>query len=177
MFEDIMTYNKKMKSREITKNEFSGDYYNNIYDTRQTVDNNNDFNLISSQYTDNNNCYNDPSYYYSPNINDNYINDMAFLHPKDTSGYTSMFPIYPNNDWSRLSYSPTYSNSSNSTISPKSQDSSQITPNYDSNVFITVDLHEVLFNRLQWYHITCKFENSSVCYHNFVYNNRLIYLF
>lgn len=164
MFDDLINFNKKAKTGEINKNEYSEEFYNDIYGIRQPVDNN-IFRIEPGQYVDNNG-YSDPSYnYFNPNLNgfnDHYINDMPYLNVKDSTGYSSLFTGYPN-DWSRLGYSPTYSNTSNSTLSPKSQDSNQPTLSYDSNVIMSVDLHETLFNRLQWYHITCKFENNSVC--------------
>lgn len=78
--------------------------------------------------------------------------DFPFIHPRDTKDFT---PFLLNNvpvDWLR-------SDENEIVLSDfEMENSTQI-----SHIKMFVELQETLFNRLQWYHVVCKFLNEDVC--------------
>lgn len=102
-----------------------------------------------SVLNDNSNLYNNEE----STISNNPLSfDFPFIHPRDTKDFT---PFLLNNvpvDWLRSEDNDIILSDLGNEISP---------PTYQ--VKMVVELQETLFNRLQWYHVVCKFLDEDVC--------------
>lgn len=123
------------------------------------------------------------SYYYMPGSNGSgnvmdYNLGLPFLHPSDPSSYAIISPsLFQNNEWPRFEGQDQFADihevhpelnihnddcAHSYTMPPPVEVKQEV-----EEVMVSVELQEALFNRLQWYYVTCRFVNSKVSFLHF----------
>lgn len=95
-----------------------------------------------------------------------------FLHPSDPTSYAIISPSLFQNDWSRYDTNDQFNGLQEVVDMPELglqvnnySQQQYLPPNVKENhedVVVSVELQESLFNRLQWYYVTCRFQDSKV---------------